>query len=132
MHVLRTAIRVGQQVHARGEPWVVVDTDRFDDCTVVTLRGIGDDNLFSTSRLLTPFDRIEISYNRRRIRRAKERTVARVAAAAVAWTHGWTDPWTAATAKIDLLPWQFEPALAAVAGATRLLLTDEVGLGKTI
>jgi len=132
VHVLRTAIRVGQQVHARGEPWVVVDTDRFDDCTVVTLRGIGDDNLFSTSRLLTPFDRIEISYNRRRIRRAKERTVARVAAAAVAWTHGWTDPWTAATAKIDLLPWQFEPALAAVAGATRLLLTDEVGLGKTI
>ena len=40
---------------------------------------------------------------------------------------------TAATAAIDLLPHQLEPALAIVRGhGTRLLLADEVGLGKTI
>ena len=39
----------------------------------------------------------------------------------------------AAAARIDLLPFQFEPALAVLRhGCTRLLIADEVGLGKTI
>src|SRR5262249_33225901 len=39
----------------------------------------------------------------------------------------------AGAAAIDLLPYQLEPALAVVRGrGTRLLLADEVGLGKTI
>ena len=38
-----------------------------------------------------------------------------------------------ASAAIDLLPYQLEPALAFVRGcATRVLLADEVGLGKTV
>ncbi len=40
--------------------------------------------------------------------------------------------WTAADASIELWPYQLEPALAAIAGATRVLLADAVGLGKTI
>ena len=40
---------------------------------------------------------------------------------------------TAAAARIDLFPFQFEPALAVLRhGCTRLLIADEVGLGKTI
>jgi superfamily II DNA or RNA helicase len=40
---------------------------------------------------------------------------------------------SAANARIDLLPHQLEPALAVVSGmGTRVLLADEVGLGKTI
>ena len=40
---------------------------------------------------------------------------------------------SAAAAKIDLLDWQLEPALASVRDlAPRMLLADEVGLGKTI
>ena len=40
---------------------------------------------------------------------------------------------TAASARIDLLAYQLEPALAVLRGqASRLLLADEVGLGKTI
>ena len=35
-------------------------------------------------------------------------------------------------AKLDLLPHQLEPALAVFAGARRVLLADEVGLGKTL
>jgi superfamily II DNA or RNA helicase len=38
----------------------------------------------------------------------------------------------AADAAIDLLDYQLEPAIACAQGATRLLLADEVGLGKTI
>jgi superfamily II DNA or RNA helicase len=38
----------------------------------------------------------------------------------------------AANATIDLLDYQLEPAIASSRGATRLLLADEVGLGKTI
>ena len=38
----------------------------------------------------------------------------------------------AAEADIDLLDYQLEPAIACARGATRLLLADEVGLGKTI
>ncbi len=38
----------------------------------------------------------------------------------------------AAGAAIDLLDYQLEPAIACGRGATRLLLADEVGLGKTI
>ncbi len=38
----------------------------------------------------------------------------------------------AAGAAIDLLDYQLEPAIASARGATRLLLADEVGLGKTI
>ena len=40
--------------------------------------------------------------------------------------------WTAARSSIDLWPYQLEPALAVIRGATRLLLADAVGLGKTI
>ena len=39
----------------------------------------------------------------------------------------------ASSARIDLLPFQFEPALAVLRhGWTRILIADEVGLGKTI
>src|SRR5688572_2312100 len=40
---------------------------------------------------------------------------------------------TAAISGIDLLPYQLEPALAVLRhGATRILIADDVGLGKTI
>ena len=40
---------------------------------------------------------------------------------------------TAATADIEILPYQLEPALAVVSGAaTRILIADDVGLGKTV
>src|SRR5262249_57417594 len=44
------------------------------------------------------------------------------------------EPWTrrARTIRADVLPYQLEPAIAVAKGASRVLLADEVGLGKTI
>ena len=56
----------------------------------------------------------------------------RSALAAIVGARGRSRLWTAAAASIDLWPYQLEPALAVIGGATRLLLADAVGLGKTI
>jgi superfamily II DNA or RNA helicase len=58
--------------------------------------------------------------------------VLKTALAAIHATRPAAGLWTAASAAIELWPYQLEPALAAIAGATRLLLADAVGLGKTI
>ena len=58
--------------------------------------------------------------------------VLRTALGAIANARPAIGLWTAAEASIDLLPYQLEPALAVLRGATRLLLADAVGLGKTI
>jgi superfamily II DNA or RNA helicase len=67
-----------------------------------------------------------------RMVRRKRRSVLRIALGAIARARPATGLWTAAEASIDLLPYQLEPALAVLRGATRLLLADAVGLGKTI
>jgi hypothetical protein len=41
-------------------------------------------------------------------------------------------PSAAVAAEIDLLPHQLEPAMAMLGGCGRILIADEVGLGKTI
>ncbi|MEO7133310.1 MAG: helicase-related protein, partial [Vicinamibacterales bacterium] len=65
-------------------------------------------------------------------RRRPRRAVLRTALGAIVDARSAGGLWTAADASIDLMAYQLEPALAAVSGATRLLLADAVGLGKTI
>lgn len=122
----------GQHVDVRGEPWIVLRAEAYDACAVLTLRGTGEFNLGRTTELITPFDRVRATRASSRMRRAPRRAVLQTAMTAIARAHGWCEPWSAATAHIDLLPWQLEPAMAAVAGTARLLLADGVGLGKTI
>lgn len=126
------SVSAGTRVEVRGDAWVVTECEPFDDCVLVTLRGAGEDNLGATSALLAPFDRLNPREPRRTLRGLRRRATLAHAARAIARAHGWFESWTAATADIDLLPWQLEPALAAVSGTTRLLLADAVGLGKTI
>ena len=132
MQKLRSPLAMGQRVEVRGDVWLVGRREQFEECAVVTLRGAGEENLGSTLRVVTPFEKLKPVRVPVRMRQAKRQTVFRTAAHAVARAHGWSAPWTAAGAQIDLLAWQLEPAMAAVAGRTRILLADEVGLGKTI
>ena len=123
--------RPGQEVRARGARWRVIDVRMYASCAVVTLTSASAERIHC--RLIDPFDKIEP------LDRPRE---ARVVAAA-AWRAACrnvvaadTPPGSlreARSARIDLMPHQLEPAMAVCAGAgTRLLLADDVGLGKTI
>ena len=126
------AVRSGQHVIVRDEPWLVVQNEAFQEASLVTLRGVSAENLGETLRVLAPFDTVHAGQTRAPIRRGTRREALTAAAAAIAEATPWSDTWTAASARIDLRPWQLEPALAVIHGATRVLLADAVGLGKTI
>ncbi len=117
-----------QPVRVRGERWRVADVHPYQTCRVITLTA-GD----RTRRVLTPFDDVE---EIRRTDRPKRVTTRRWRDVCRALIADDTPPGrlrTAARARIDLLPHQLEPALAVLRGAgSRLLLADDVGLGKTV
>jgi SNF2 family DNA or RNA helicase len=123
----------GRCVRVRGAQWRVVSVRAYDDCRVVTLAGISPSCAGVMRRILTPFDlveRIERSERPRLIGPRRWRRACRALLAADAPPGSLR---IAAAARVELLAWQLEPALAVVRGlATRLLLADEVGLGKTI
>lgn len=115
----------------RGERWRLADIHAGERCAVLTLSGTSAANAHTRLRVIEPFDRaVAVDVDRLRLR--KRRTVLRCALASVRGTRPAGALWTAADASIDLLPYQLEPALAVLRGATRLLLADAVGLGKTI
>jgi SNF2 family DNA or RNA helicase len=84
-------------------------------------------------RVLTPFDTIERrepARTPRHVRAVRWRRALRALLAADAPPGALR---TAAAARIELMPYQLEPAIAVVRGhGSRVLLADEVGLGKTI
>lgn len=106
-----------------------------ESCDVVELTGAEPANWGATGRFLLPFeptDRLPPASERPRVvRPVVLRAVARSTLAGA--TPAWTSLAAAARARVALLPFQLEPALAVTRGlACRLLLADEVGLGKTI
>ena len=117
-----------QAVRVRGERWRVADLHAYDGCQLVTLARGG-----CTQRILTPFDDVDPI---RQSSRPKAVGAPRWREACRALLAADTAPGclrTAARADIDLLPHQLEPALAVLRGeGSRLLLADDVGLGKTI
>jgi superfamily II DNA or RNA helicase len=127
------SVRAGDLVVARGARWRVVDVRTFDGCQVVTLSGLGPSIAGLERRLLTPFDtlrRIERSPGVRLVGRRRWRRALR---ALLASDRPPGALHTARLARIELMPYQLEPALAILRGAgVRLLLADDVGLGKTI
>lgn len=131
MDSAQPALAPGETVTARGEQWRVSHADRFPGCVLVTLDGIERANAGVRSTLIAPFDTIATVAATKPLRRKRDSTL-RAAFAAIASARPARGLWTAAAAKIDLLAYQLEPALAVLGGATRVLLADGVGLGKTI
>lgn len=128
-----TDLRIGELVRVRNEAWRVVDVRPHRDCDRLRLAGAGFSNRGMDRTLLCPFDRPARLARRARPRQVSRRHALRAVAAAVAGSVPWGSLAAAAGARIDLLPYQLEPALTVLRdGATRVLLADEVGLGKTI
>ena len=129
-------LHIGALVHARRHRWRVVDVRAYHDCQLVTLSGLGPANSGQKRQLLVPFDSIEPcepyqpSRRLRFIRPARWRRACRELLSR-GFSEG--DLCAVAGAHIDLLPHQLEPAIAVIRGhGCRLLLADDVGLGKTI
>jgi superfamily II DNA or RNA helicase len=82
---------------------------------------------------LAPFDRPAIIRRRERMRRARPRHVVSRLARVFSCDERWHALASAVRARVEILPYQLEPLLALFRGqARRLLLADDVGLGKTI
>jgi superfamily II DNA or RNA helicase len=126
-------LRPGELVLVRRARWRIVRVCAHDRCRVVTLSGLAPANAGVERRVLIPFDRIEKVVRRSRPRIVGAEPWRRACRATIAAEDPPGSLRSARTAHIDLLPHQLEPAMAAVRGlATRILLADEVGLGKTI
>ena len=121
----------GTRLEVRGEEWRALRVRRSGDCTVLTLEGRGRANATRRLIVVEPFDRPRRVIDAR-LRRRPRRAVLRAALNAITSARRIDGLWTAAQSTIDLWPYQLEPALAMIDGATRVLLADAVGLGKTI
>jgi superfamily II DNA or RNA helicase len=126
-------LHTGDLVRARRRTWRVNEIRPYDGCRVVTLAGTGS-NAGHTCQLLSPFDQLdaddEPSTQLRRVRPARWRRAARGLIA-----NSGAPGLLRATphAQMDILPHQLEPAVAVLRGdGCRILLADDVGLGKTI
>lgn len=120
-------------VRVRGHVWTVLARTRHADCEAFRLRGAEAANAGDVRTFLAPFDRPVSIAQPTTWRTVRPRR----------WLHGLrrmalqAQPFgglrAADESRIDLLPYQLEPAIAILRhGATRLLIADEVGLGKTI
>ena len=126
-------MQIPQFVRARGARWRVLDVRAYEDCELVTLAGVSPPYIGIERRFLTPFDIIEpVDWRSppRVVRAERWRNACRHLLADNRPPGGLE---AALHARIDLLPHQLEPALAILRGlGSRVLLADEVGLGKTI
>lgn len=123
-------ISTGAIVEARGERWLLTTVAPHGGCTVLTLEGRDRDNAKQRLSVIEPFERSKSAVAR--LTRRPRRAVLRAALATITNSRSAGTLWTVADAAMDVWPYQLEPALAAINGATRLLLADAVGLGKTI
>jgi superfamily II DNA or RNA helicase len=128
------ALVPGETVRIRDEHWVVTGATPGVNALVVEVRGRDRSNLDARTSFLLPFDVVErlgSEHSPRRVRRGRWRRLTRGLLAAA--TPSWPALRTPLRARISLLPFQLEPALALTHGlASRILIADEVGLGKTI
>jgi superfamily II DNA or RNA helicase len=123
----------GDRVVVRGERWVVEEATTFAGTTLLSLSAADCQISQRRCRLLLPFDRPVAADRNPRIRAVTARRWMRQLHAQVAGLRAYGELRAPRRAAINIHPFQLEPALALVRGhASRFLLADEVGLGKTI
>lgn len=127
-------LRPGQIIRARGESWVVDRHVGGARGSLLDVHGRGPDNRGARASFLLPFEPIEQLPSSDTPRIVRPRTWRRHARAILAAATPSYDALRApARATLTVLPFQLEPVLAVVRGlAARVLIADEVGLGKTI
>jgi superfamily II DNA or RNA helicase len=126
-------LRPGMSVDARRRRWRVVDARVYDDCQLVTLSGLGPKDAGDEARLLIPFDAVEPVQPPQRLRFVPSRLWRSACLELLSNSFSEKHLCAGGRARIDLLPHQLEPAVALIRGhGCRLLLADDVGLGKTI
>lgn len=131
MQEVPPALEPGTLVKARGERWHVRDARHLVHLACVVLDAAEATNPQQSITLLLPFDElVPAAEGPPRPRRRQLALRQTLQALSEARPEGRL--WTARNARLDLLPWQLAPALAVLQGATRVLLADAVGLGKTI
>ena len=120
--------RPGDRVVVRGTDWQVVRSTLFGNCEALDL---SNDYSLSARTLLLPFDRPRYA-TVPLPRVVSRRRWAHEVSALVRASHPYGGLHFCPPA-IRLLPYQLEPALAVLRhGALRLLVADDVGLGKTV
>jgi superfamily II DNA or RNA helicase len=124
--------RVGARVLVRGRRWRVQGIETGRECSALHLQELGAD-AGARLTILTPFDRpttldrdatLTVVCPRRWLHEL-DRVLVQV--------HPQGSMIAAARTSVRVMPYQFEPALAIFRhAATRVLIADAVGLGKTI
>jgi superfamily II DNA or RNA helicase len=124
----------GDVVRIRAARWRVSRATRHDTTAVVEVLGLDRGSAGVRARFVLPFERIDPIGPPASPRLQRPAAWARSVRGVLAGATRRADSLRAlAGARIDLLPFQLEPALAVVRGeAARLLIADAVGLGKTI
>jgi superfamily II DNA or RNA helicase len=124
----------GETVRIRDERWVVTRQTPGLGASVLDVRGRDRSNLEAKASFLLPFETVEklvSDCSPRRVRPGRWAYLVRGLLTEAA--PSWSSLRVPLRARISLLSFQLEPALAITHGmASRLLIADEVGLGKTI
>jgi superfamily II DNA or RNA helicase len=132
--ICQSAVRTGAQslphpgtlVMARGHRWKVTSHVVHADCVEVHLAN----NALGPTILLSPFDRFVDVHPEPHCRAVRLRAwITEMRKHATAAKVGGL---RAAHVRADVLPYQIAPAVAVANGEPRVILADEVGLGKTI
>ena len=120
-------------VRVRRARWRVSGVRTFERCQLVTLAGAEPANAGTQRRVLTPFDAVDHINPRQDLSTVSRRVWRRLCRTLIADNVPPGGLRAARHARIDFMPHQLEPALAIVRGiGSRILLADDVGLGKTI
>jgi superfamily II DNA or RNA helicase len=128
-------LHVGDAVRIRKERWRVAGESSFGAISILEVDGCDATNHGIRARFLLPFEPVDPASPHSAAPRFVtmerwKRAAFSVLASAV---PEWTSLRAAARANLTVLPFQLEPAIAVARGdACRVLIADEVGLGKTI